>query len=100
MTVASPFIASPDGSATIVTLYVQPQASRTEVSGPHDGAVRLRVAAPPIDGGANAEIVTFLAKRFGVPKSAVQIVSGETGRRKRVRVEGVTPEVAERFLIA
>ena len=70
-------------------LQVQPRASRTEVIGPHGGALKIRLAAPPVDGEANAELVRFLAKVLGVPRSAVEIVSGATGKRKRVRVTGV-----------
>lgn len=70
-------------------LQVQPRASRTEVAGPHGGALRIRLAAPPVDGEANAELVAFLAKRLRVPKAAVAIVRGESGRRKVVEVEGV-----------
>lgn len=99
MTSTSPFVTTPDGTATLVTLYVQPRASRTEVSGLHDSALRLRVTAPPVDGEANAEIVVFLAKQLGIAKSAIQIISGDAARRKRVRIEGMTPENVERILI-
>ena len=78
----------PDGVE--LTLYIQPRASRTEVIGPHGDALKLRLAAPPVDGEANEELVRFLAKALHVPKSAVMIVSGATGRRKVVRVVGVT----------
>jgi hypothetical protein len=71
-------------------LQVQPRASRTEVAGPHGGALRIRLAAPPVDGEANAELVAFLAKRLRVPKAAVTIVRGESGRRKVVEVAGVS----------
>lgn len=70
-------------------VQVQPRASRTEVAGPHGGALRIRLAAPPVDGEANAELVAFLAKRLRVPKAAVTIVRGESGRRKVVEVAGV-----------
>lgn len=70
-------------------LHVQPRASRTEVAGPHGGALRIRLAAQPVDGEANAELVAFLARRLRVPKAAVTIVRGETGRRKVVEVAGV-----------
>lgn len=71
-------------------LQVQPRASRTEVAGPHGGALRIRLAAPPVDGEANAELVAFLAKRLRVPKAAVTIVRGASGRRKVVEVAGVS----------
>jgi uncharacterized protein (TIGR00251 family) len=70
-------------------VQVQPRASRTEVAGPHGGALRVRLAAPPVDGAANAELVAFLARRLRVPKAAVTIVRGESGRRKVVEVAGV-----------
>jgi uncharacterized protein len=72
-----------------LTLYLQPRASRTEVVGAHGDALKLRIAAPPVDGEANDELIRFLAKTLGVAKSQVSIVSGATGRKKRVRVEGV-----------
>ena len=80
-------------------LQVQPRASRTEVVGPHGGALKIRLAAPPVDGEANDELVRFLAKVLGVPRSAVEIVSGETGRRKRVRVAGVDGAHVSRILL-
>jgi uncharacterized protein (TIGR00251 family) len=72
-----------------LTLYLQPRASRTEVVGAHGDALKLRLAAPPVDGEANEELIRYLAKTLGVAKSQVSIVSGATGRKKRVRVEGV-----------
>jgi uncharacterized protein (TIGR00251 family) len=81
--------AVPDGVE--LTLHIQPRASRTEVAGAHGDALKVRLAAPPVDGEANDELVRFLAKTLGVPKSAVAIVSGATGKRKKVRVLGVSP---------
>ncbi len=68
----------------------QPRASRSEVSGTHGTAIKVRLAAPPVEGAANRELVTFLAKRLGVSRSAVHLLKGERGRRKLVEVEGVT----------
>jgi uncharacterized protein (TIGR00251 family) len=70
------------------TVRAQPRASRTELAGAYGDAIRVRVAAPPVDGVANDELVKFLAKRLGVAKSAVSIVAGETGRDKRIEVSG------------
>jgi uncharacterized protein len=72
-----------------LSLHIQPRAGRTEVAGPHGDALKIRLAAPPVDGEANDELVRFLARTLGVSKGVVTIVSGETGRRKRVRVLGV-----------
>lgn len=71
---------------------VVPRASRTEVAGEMDGAVKLRVSSPPVDGAANEEVVKFLAKTFGVPRSAVAIISGETSRTKLLRISGLSAE--------
>jgi uncharacterized protein (TIGR00251 family) len=81
-----------------LTLHVQPRASRTELAGRHGDALKVRVAAPPVDGAANAELVRFLAELLGVAKSAVEIVAGESGRRKVVAVHGVGLEAARRVL--
>jgi uncharacterized protein (TIGR00251 family) len=79
------------GSARI-NVYVQPRASKTAVVGMHDGAVKIRLAAPPVDGAANAALVEFVADRLGVAKSRVRITAGHTGRRKTVEVDGVTTQ--------
>lgn len=70
-------------------MYVQPRATRTAIVGIHDGAVKIRLAAPPVDGAANAALVAFLAEQLGVAKRCVRIVTGLTGRRKVVEIEGV-----------
>jgi uncharacterized protein (TIGR00251 family) len=72
------------------TVRVIPRASRSEVVGEFDGALKVKVSAPPVDGAANAEIQKLIAKRLGVSRSAVQIVSGESSKTKRLRVSGVT----------
>jgi uncharacterized protein (TIGR00251 family) len=76
-------------NAVRVRVRVQPRASRTEVAGEHDGALKVRVAAPPVDGAANDELVRFIAKRVGVAPSRIRIVSGDAVRSKVVEIEGV-----------
>jgi hypothetical protein len=76
-------------NAVRVRVRVQPRASRTEVVGEHDGALKVRVAAPPVDGAANDELVRFIARRVGVARSRIRIVSGDVGRSKVVEIEGV-----------
>lgn len=71
-------------------IRVVPRASRSEIVGMHDGALKVRLAAPPVDGAANAELVKVLAKAFGVAKGGVEIVSGETSKTKRVRIAGAS----------
>lgn len=75
----------------MLTLRVQPKASRDEIIGPCDDAqggesLKVRITAPPVDGKANAHLIKFLAKAFGVAKSRVSVVSGDSGRNKRVQV--------------
>jgi uncharacterized protein len=77
-----------------VQVHVVPRASETAVAGRHGDAVRIRVAAPPVDGGANDALVRFIAKRLGVPRAAVRITHGDTSRRKTVTIEGLTNETA------
>ena len=88
----------PEAGGVRLTLHVQPKASRTGLAGLHGDAIKVRVAAPPVDGAANAELVRFLAELLGVTRAAVEIVSGESGRRKVVTVRGVGLEAARQVL--
>jgi uncharacterized protein (TIGR00251 family) len=74
--------------AIVLTLHVQPGSRRTEAAGRHGELPRIRVAAPPVDGKANAELLHFLARAFGVPLRNVTLVRGEASRRKVVRIVG------------
>ncbi len=85
-----PVRTDPDG--VLVDLWVQPRAGRTALAGVRDGALKVRVAAPPVDGEANDALVRLLAKVVGVPRRDVTIVRGQGGRRKTVRIRGATPE--------
>lgn len=81
-----------------INIYVQPRASKTVVAGMHDGCVKIRLAAPPVDGAANVALVEFVAEQLGVAKSRVRIVSGTTSRRKVIEVEGVSAEQLSKAL--
>jgi uncharacterized protein (TIGR00251 family) len=84
--------------AVFIDVRVIPRAARPGLAGTRDGALLVRVSAPPVEGAANAELIQVLAKELGVSKRQVAIVAGERGRLKRVKVEGVTAErVAEVF---
>ena len=72
----------------ILELHVQPGAARTEFAGEYDGRLKVRLAAAPVDGKANAALVAFLAEHYGVPKRNVRIVAGASSRRKRILIEG------------
>lgn len=81
-----------------ITIYVQPGAKATETAGEHDGALKLRIHAPPVDGKANAAVIAFLALRLGVAKSQIELMSGDKNRRKRLRVSGISAGFAyEKF---
>ena len=77
---------------TTLHVHVQPRASKTEVVGWHGDAIKIRVAAPPVDGAANEALVLFLAEQLGVPRAAVTVVGGAAGRRKRVAIVGIERE--------
>ena len=81
-------------------VYVQPRASKTTVAGLHDGAIKIRLAAPPVDGAANAALVEFIASRLGIARARVRIAAGETSRRKVVEIDGVGPALARTTLLA
>ncbi len=81
-------VADKDGAITFAVRVV-PRAARSEIAGEHDGALRVRVAAPPVEGAANEELRRTLARALDVPTRAVEIVNGQTTKTKRVRVAGV-----------
>lgn len=72
--------------AIILSVYIQPRASKNEVCGVQDNALKIRLTSPPVDGAANKLCREFLAGLFNVPKSAIEIISGETSRHKRVKI--------------
>ncbi|MGE3274622.1 MAG: DUF167 domain-containing protein [Vicinamibacterales bacterium] len=82
-----------DGGITL-DVRVIPRAGRTAIAGTRDGAVLVRLAAPPVDGAANAALVTLLADTLDVPRRAVRILAGETARTKRVRIDGIRAAAA------
>lgn len=72
---------------------VVPRASRTEVAGEHAGALRVRLAAPPVDGKANAALIRFLSSALSVPRAEIRIVRGESSRSKTVEVDAPPADV-------
>lgn len=80
---------APDGS--IVCLHVQPRASRNEIVGEQDGALKIRLTSPPVEGAANKLCCEFIAKSCGVPKKDVSIQSGLKSRHKRILISGLSP---------
>jgi uncharacterized protein len=75
-------------------IRVIPRADRSEVAGLRDGALLIRLAAAPVDGAANDELISFLAKALKIPKRDITVVSGERSRSKRIRIAGLDREQA------
>ena len=90
-----------DGDRVVLSVHVQPRAGRTAVVGRHGDALKLRVAAPPLDDRANEATIALVAELFDVPTSAVELVAGARSRVKRLRVSGIDHETAvERVEVA
>lgn len=83
---------------TRITIQVQPRASKNGLAGVQQDALKVRLTAAPVEGEANKECVKFLAKLFGVPKSAVTIQQGLKSRRKTVLITGCRPQQIQRLL--
>jgi uncharacterized protein (TIGR00251 family) len=81
-----------------VAVKVTPRANGSEIVGAEPEFLRVRVKAPPVDGKANAELAALFAKRLGISKRAVEILSGDTSRLKRVRLHGVSAETLLKLL--
>ena len=73
-------------------MRVIPRASKPGIAGTRDGALLVRLNAPPVEGAANSELIQVISDALGVPKRSISIVSGQRARLKRIRVEGVTQE--------
>ena len=86
------------GDDIILSVRVVPRASKSQIAGIHEDVLKVRIASPPVDGAANAELLKLLAKHFGTARSAVAIVSGETSKSKRVRIADLTVEAFEEKL--
>ena len=76
-----------DGEDLILDCHLQPKASSDEFAGLHGDRLKIRLTAPPVEGKANAHLLAFLGKAFGVAKSQVSLISGELNRQKRVRIQ-------------
>jgi uncharacterized protein (TIGR00251 family) len=73
-----------------IRIHIQPRASKTGIVGLYGQALKIRIAAPPVDGRAHAELCRFLARQLGVPQQFVQVISGFSSRQKRVFIKGRT----------
>ncbi|HQQ62136.1 MAG TPA: DUF167 family protein [Pseudomonadales bacterium] len=80
-----PFHKIQDGHLVLQCL-VQPKASRDEISGVQDERLKIRITAPPVDGKANAHLLRYLSEVLRVPRSRIELLNGETGKRKTVKI--------------
>ncbi len=78
---------------TRIVVRLTPRAGADRVDGVVDGVLRVRVAAPPVDGAANEALVRLLARELGVARREVRVVAGEAARVKQIMVDGLAPEV-------
>lgn len=74
----------------ILTVYLQPGAKKSEIVGLHDGNIKIKVNAPPVDGKANAALIDFLSEFFDTPKSSIKIISGDKSRLKKVAIANLS----------
>lgn len=83
---------------TDLAVRAQPRASRSEVVGLHGEALKVRLAAAPVEGAANRELEKVLAKVLGVPRSSVEVLRGSSGREKVLRIHGLSPDETRKRL--
>lgn len=81
-----------------LTLHIQPGAKKTEFAGLHGDALKIRLAAPPVDGKANEALIRFFAENLHLPKAAVTLKSGQTSRRKMLELSGTSVEAIKRLI--
>jgi uncharacterized protein (TIGR00251 family) len=87
-------------SQAVVSVRIQPRASRNGMTITEDGALKIRLTAPPVDGAANEALIKFLAEALSISRSRVEIVAGQTSRQKVVRIAGISIENVQRLLNA
>lgn len=87
-----------ENSETVIRVRVLPRASRNQVVGIHGNEIKVKLTAPPVEGKANKALQQFLAKKLGVPKTGVEIVSGQRSRVKSIRINGLSAGDVEEIL--
>ncbi len=82
-----------------ISLYIQPGASKTELTGEHNGLLKIKIKAPPVDGKANAEVIEFLSHQLGIPKRQIELLKGDKSRDKKIRVTGISLQQIRKLLL-
>jgi uncharacterized protein (TIGR00251 family) len=90
-----PYLRLDKSGDVVVDIHVIPNASRTQAEGTHDGALRVRLHAPPVDGKANLALMAWLADTLRVPKRDVGLLRGQTSKRKQLQVSAAVREKAD-----
>ena len=93
-----PYLAERSDCQTILSLQIQPRSSSIRFLGVHGSSLKLAITAPPVEGKANKQVITFLAKLLKLPKSALAIVSGETSRHKKLLIDGLSAHEVRKIL--
>ncbi len=83
---------------TILRLYIQPRSSRNQIVGLFGNSLKVKLTSPPIEGAANKCCCAYLSKIFKIPKSNIELVSGDKARQKRILLHGLQPQLVESIL--
>ena len=86
------------GKNAVITLHIVPRSSRTEICGEHGDALKIKLQAPPVEGKANKALIEFLSDKLDTPRNSISILSGDTGRNKRIIISGIKTETITRIL--
>jgi len=84
--------------SVIIRVRVIPRSSQSEIVGEHDGALKIKLKAPPVDGAANRELIKLFSRHFKISKDRFEIVSGELSKTKRLRLLGINIDQARKLL--
>ena len=81
-------------------IHAVPRASKNEIQGLHNNALKVRLTTPPVDGKANQALIKFLSKTLGIPNAQIQLLRGKTTRYKTVRIHGLSKETLTEKLVS
>src|SRR5262245_3108302 len=82
----------------VIPVRVQVRASQSGIAGELDGALKIRLAAPPVDGEANEELIRVIAKFFEIPRAQISLIAGQTSKNKLIRINGISIEKCQQIL--
>ncbi len=91
---ALPFLRLEKTGSVLLDVHVMPNASKTQAEGLHDGALRIRLKAPPVEGKANQALIVWLARELKIPRASIELVRGQSARRKHLRISPAAADSA------